>query len=589
MFKNTTHPFLKIIFSNKEYKKLAFGSTACSVLNKLFDIAPEILIGIAIDVVVSREKSFLAQFGVVDVMSQIWILGGLTLFIWIMESLFEYLLLLGWRNLAQNIQHDIRVEAYGHVQKLDVGYFEDKSTGNLVSILNDDINQLERFLNGGANNLIQIMTAVLAVGGVFFYVAPKVAVLAFLPIPIILWGAFYYQKRSATLYNAVREQAGFLSGLLANNISGIATIQSYTASERELNRLRNESQKYCEVNRRAIVVSSAFIPIIRMAILAGFLATLVYGGFLTISGELKVGSYGILVFLTQRLLWPLTTLAETVDLYQRSMASTKRVLDLLATPVKIANLLGAKRFSSLKGKIQFENVSFDYNERKDILKNINLNIPAHSIAAFVGPTGSGKSTLFKLLLRFYEPQKGRVLIDDHDIREFDLDYLRNSIGYISQDVFLFHGSVLENIRYGRPNANFEEIMNAAKLAEAHHFIQELPQGYETIVGERGQKLSGGQRQRISIARAVLKDPPILLMDEATSAVDNETEAAIQKSLRQLSLGRTTLVVAHRLSTIVHSTQIHVIDQGRLTDSGNHQELRIRKGLYQNLWEVQSGL
>lgn len=583
------HPFLKIILTNPQYKRQAQWASFCSVLNKLFDTAPEILIGVAIDVVVARENSFLARFGVADVMTQIWMLGALTLVIWIFESLFEYWLEVGWRNLAQNVQHDLRMQAYDHIQRLDVGFFEEQSTGNLTSVLNDDINQLERFLNLGANNLIQIVTSFVAVGVVFFVVEPRVAVVSALPVPLIIWGAFYYQRRSTPLYARVREQAGFLSGILSNNISGIPTIQSYTAETRELERLRKESLNYCAVNREAIVMSSAFKPIIRMAILMGFVTTLVYGGYLTVTGQLKVGSYGILVFLTQRLLWPLTTLGETVDLYQRSMASTKRVLNLLSSPLKISNAAQTLRVPKIRGDIELRNLSFSYVDGRSVLKNVQLKIPAHSSAAFVGPTGGGKSTLFKLLLRFYEAKQGEVLIDDHLIQNFNLDFLRNAIGYVSQDVFLFHGSVKENILYGQPTASAADVIAAAKLAEAHDFIMQLPQQYDTLVGERGQKLSGGQRQRISIARAVLKDPPILLLDEATSAVDNETEAAIQRSIQRLSQGRTTLAVAHRLSTIIRADRIYVVDQGVIVDAGTHEELNTRPGIYAKLWEVQRGL
>lgn len=589
-----SHPFFEILRSQASYQRRALGSSLCSVLNKLFDIAPEILIGFAIDVVVSRENSFLARFGFTDVMQQIWILGGLTLVIWVCESLFEYLFLMGWRGLAQTVQHDLRVQAYRHVQSLNLSYFEDKSTGNLVSILNDDINQLERFLNGGANALLQVFTAVVAVGTVFFIVAPQVAVLAFVPIPVILWGAFFYQKRSAPLYSEVREQAGLLGGLLSNNLLGVATIQSYTAGERELDRLRAASLKYCDVNQKAIRVSSAFIPLIRMAILAGFLATLVYGGHLTLNGTLKVGSYGILVFLTQRLLWPLTTLAETVDLYQRSMASTKRILSLLETPVKIKNHANARSLDSVRGELQLDHVSFHYGDKgllggPQVLHDLSLSIAAGETVAFVGPTGSGKSTLLKLLLRFYDPSSGHIRLDGVDLQQLDLEFLRRSIAYVSQDVFLFHGSVRENILYGRPDATDSEMRRAAKQAEAEEFIAQLPEGYDTLVGERGQKLSGGQKQRLSIARAVLKNAPLLLFDEATSAVDNETEAAIQRSLHELSRGRTTLVVAHRLSTIVKAHRIVVLEQGIVRDSGTHEELIAREGLYRNLWRVQMGL
>jgi ATP-binding cassette, subfamily B, bacterial len=563
-------------------------ATFFSIVNKLFDIAPEILIGVAVDVVVSREHSFLARFGYTDVLSQLWILGGLTFLIWVCESISEYLYEIRWRNLAQTIQHELRLDAYSHIQKLDMAYFETKSTGGLLSILNDDINQLERFLDGGANALIQLFTTVVVIGGLFFVLSPSVAFFAFMPIPFILAGAFYYQKRLSPRYTSVREQVGNLNARLANNVTGIATIKSYVAEARELEQITQESQNYRKANAKAIEASSAFVPLIRMGVLSGFLMTLVYGGFLTVRGELAVGSYSVLVFLTQRLLWPLTGLAQTVDLYQRAMASTRRVLDLLSTPIHIAEGGRELTVQDVKGKIEFRKVVFSYQEDLPVLKNVSLEIPAGKTYAFVGTTGSGKSTLVKLLLRFYAPQQGTLTLDDVPLEEVTLQSLRAQIGFVSQDVFLVPSTIKENISYGNPSASQEQIESAAKAAEAHDFVKELPQGYDTLVGERGQKLSGGQRQRLSIARAVLKDPPILILDEATSAVDNETEAAIQKSLSTISAGRTTLIIAHRLSTIRHADCICVLEKGQIIEKGTHEHLLTQGGVYAHLWQVQTG-
>ncbi|MDX1381625.1 MAG: ABC transporter ATP-binding protein, partial [Xanthomonadales bacterium] len=356
----------------------------------------------------------------------------------------------------------------------------------------------------------------------------------------------------------------------------------------ETEALRADSEAYLEANRRAIRVSSAFIPVIRMAILAGFVATLVYGGKLTLDGELVAGAYGVLVFLTQRLLWPLTRLAETVDLYERAMASARRILNLIETPDAIESGGRPLPPEQVSGELRFEHVSFSYPSRPGVLSDIDLVVQPGQTVAFVGQTGSGKSTLVKLLLRFYEPTEGRILLDGVPLHEFDLDDLRRAIGLVSQDTFLFHGSARENIVYGRPDASDEEVVNAAVAAEADSFVRALPDGYDTLVGERGQKLSGGQRQRISIARVVLKDPPVLVLDEATSAVDNETEAMIQRSLARVAEGRTTLVIAHRLSTIVDADVIHVLDGGRIVESGHHDDLLSAGGVYANLWEVQTG-
>jgi len=564
-------------------------ASLCSVLNKLFDVMPEILIGVAIDVVVRQEQSFVADFGIIDPFNQMLFLGGLTIAVWGLESLFEFFLLVLWRNLAQNLQHDLRLDAYGHMQDLDMAWFEDTSTGKLVAILNDDVNQLERFLDGGANALIQVATSIITVGAVFFFISPEIALMAFTPIPVIILGAFWFQRRAQPLYANVREKVGLLATRLANNIAGIATIKSFTRERYELAQLERESQEYANANRGAIRISSAFIPIIRMAVLAGFVATLVYGGKLTLDGELNAGAYSVLVFLTQRLLWPLTRLAETVDLFERAMASTRRILNLIEVPVHTRSGSTALPIENVRGELAFENVSFAYSNGAEVLHGINLHVAAGETIAVVGQTGSGKSTLMKLLLRFYAPTTGTVKLDGMDLAELQLSDLRAAFGLVSQDVFLFHGSVAENIAYGRSDADMAGVEAAAQAAEAHDFIQQLPQGYDTVVGERGQKLSGGQRQRVSIARAVLKDPPVLILDEATSAVDNETEAAIQRSMQVITQGRTTLVVAHRLSTIVNADRIYVLDHGRIAEQGNHAELLADDGIYAALWRVQAGI
>lgn len=581
------HPLRRLFRYQDRYRTSFLVATVLSVLNKLFDIAPEILIGIAVDVVVRKEHSFLASAGIVDPWHQVLLLGGVTLGIWVFESLFEYLYQLRWRNLAQRLQHDLRLDVYSHAQRLDVAYFESQSSGNLATILNDDINQLERFLDGGANALIQVMTSVSVIGIIFFVLAPQVAILAILPIPIILIGAFYFQKKAEPLYAAVRRKAGELGGRLSNNLSGITTIKSQVAESYELEMIRKKSEEYRSANQAAIRISSAFIPVIRMAILAGFMATLVYGGNLTLKGELAVGTYSILVYLTQRLLWPLTQLAQTVDLYQRAMASTARIFTLLDTEIRVVS--GTKRLGreQVKGEIRFDHVGFQYPSRATLFNDVSFTCEAGKTTAIVGATGSGKSTAAKLILRFYEPTAGKITLDGTDLRDLDVQSLRSQIGFVGQDVFLVDSSVMENIAYGG-DATLLQIEKAARAAEAHEFVRALPSGYETVVGERGQRLSGGQKQRIAIARAVLKAPPILIFDEATSAVDNETEKLLQKSLEKLREGRTMLLIAHRLSTVRNADRIFVMANGAIVESGTHDELVERRGVYSGLWRVQTG-
>ena len=613
------HPLKRLLDYGQSYHRQVRWAIACSILNKVFDLAPSALIGTAIDIVVQQQRSVLGRLGIHDLFTQLAILSLLTFSIWGLESAFQYAYDRLWRNLAQTIQHHLRLDAYAHLQELELAYFEERSTGGLLSILNDDINQLERFLNGGANDLLQVSTTAIIISSVFFILAPSVAWMAMLPMPFIVWGSVIFQRRLAPRYADMREKVSLLNGRLSNNLSGITTIKSFATEAYETERIAHDSEAYRQSNQRAIALSAAFIPLIRMLVLVGFLATLLYGGKLAIAGSLSVGSYSVLIFLTQSLLWPLTRLGETFDLYQRAMASIKRVMDLLDTPIAIHSghlALGQKgpggqegqregmphsltinnqqlttlptNNSAVQGDIYLHDVTFAYADRKPVIEQLSLHIPAGETTAIVGATGSGKSTLVKLLLRLYEVQAGTITLDGIELRDLALQDLRRAIGWVNQDVFLFHGTVAENIAYGSFDATPDEIVAAAEIAEAHEFIQELPQGYNTIVGERGQKLSGGQRQRLAIARAILKDPPILILDEATSAVDNETEAAIQCSLERITVGRTTIAIAHRLSTVRNAHCIYVMEHGKIAEHGQHDALLQQQGLYANLWKIQTG-
>lgn len=582
------HPLRRLWRYSDRHRARMVWATILTVANKVFDVFPEILIGFAVDVMVQGDRSLVADLTAIDGRwGQLVLLAAVNALVWIGESATEWGYTVLWRNLSQTIEHEARMDAYAHLQRLELGYFEDQSTGGLMAVLNDDVNQLERFLDVGAVAIIQTVVNVVLVGAVFLVASPLLFLVAFAPIPVILWGTFLYQRRLEPLYTGVRSQVGVLSGTLSNNLGGIATIKAFTAEEREVERVGRESEAYRVANRDAIRFSSAFVPLIRMAIMLGFTMTLLLGGWFVIDGTLAVGFFSILVFMTQRLLWPLTRLGETFDLYQRAMASTRRILDLLDITPQIVE--GPRRFEEpVAGAVRFEDVRFSYSTGPEVLHGLDINVPAGETHAVVGLTGAGKSTIVKLLLRLYEPSAGRVTVDGVDVRQLSFAELRGAIGLVSQDVFLFDGTVRENIAYGDPSAPAERVEEAARLAEAHEFITALPEGYDTLVGERGQKLSGGQRQRLSIARAIVRNPAILVLDEATSSVDNETEAAIQRSLEHVSEGRTTLVIAHRLSTVRHADRIHVLEAGLVREAGTHDELVLAGGLYAALWRVQTG-
>ena len=562
----------------------------CSILNKIWDLAPPLLIGIAVDVVVQKEDSLLADWGIIDPWNQLIVLSIATFVILGLEALFEYFYAILWRNLAQTVQHNLRLVTFDHVQHQAMSWFDEQQKGDLLAVMNDDINQLERFLDKGANDLLQVTTTVIVVGSVFLFLSWEIALFAVLPIPVILWGSFLYQKKLQSRYQEVRHTAGQLNALLENDLTGMATIQSFTSEEKELKRVETLSESYRSANKSAIRLSAAFVPLIRMAILAGFTATLLLGGRLALDGVLAVGAYSVLVFMTQRLLWPLTRLGETFDLYQRAMASSVRILTLLERPSSIED--GSETLSrEVAGgsSIQFNNVSFAYSERDELFTDFNMEIEAGTTLGVVGSTGSGKTTLTRFLLRFAEPSAGGISWGEHSITDYTLSSLRDSIALVSQHVTLFPTTIRGNIRYGKEDATDDEVEHAAVIAEAFDFIEALPKGWDTLVGEGGYRLSGGQRQRIAIARAILKDAPLLILDEATSAVDNETEAALQRSISKISQDRTTIIVAHRLSTVRNADSIVVFENGSLIEQGTHDDLVAHDGKYAALWRVQTGI
>ena len=557
-----------------------------SILNKLFDLAPPVLIGVAIDIVVEGSDSFIGNLGYADRRQQLIILAIVTFIIWGLESSFDYIAAVTWRNISQDIEHSLRTDTFNNVLGLDLAFFENKSSGRLMAILNDDVNQLETFLDNGANRLVQTATTVVVIGGTFLYISPLVAVFAFIPIPVIIFGSLKFTSRIAERYSKIRNDIENLNANLSNSITGILTVKSFNRERKESERITTSSREVKSANYHAIKLSAAFIPIIRIAILFGFTATLLIGGFLALDGEIKVATYSVMLFITQRLLWPLTELGIIFDAYQKAMASFRRIVNLKNTKATIEN--GSNKLVNFNDKIQISNLNFEYVQNFPVLNDISIDIKKGETSAIVGSTGSGKSTLIKLLLRLYDSTSGEIIFDNDDIKDLEIDSLRNKIGLVSQDIFLFEGTVFENIAYGNLDASDEEVWEAARLSESDKFINLLPNKEKTIVGERGQKLSGGQRQRISIARAILKNPEILILDEATSAVDNETEAAIQRSINTLKKGRTVIAIAHRLSTIRNAEIIYVLEEGRIVESGNHESLLDIKGVYSKLWSVQTG-
>lgn len=586
--KNSYSTFKEFLAYALPWRMKIIWATTCSILNKLFDIMPEILIGFAVDLVIKQQDSFIASLGFKDPTSQITVLAIVTFFIWVFESLFQYLYSIAWRGIAQSVEHDIRLDAYNHVQHLDLEWQENQRVGNLTAILNDDVNQLERFLDNGANDIIQITVSTISIGAVFFYISPLIAFVSTFPVPIILAIAFYFQRNLSPRYLKVRETAGKISSAIFNNLTGIMTIKSFTSENQEYDRIDNLSEEYRGANHSAIMLSSAFVPVIRIGVLSGFLATLVIGSFLTLNGTIEVGSFSVLVFLTQRFLWPFTTLGQTVDQFERSMASTGRILSLLKLNKSVKEIENSEKLIKPKSDIILQNVQFQYPNNNIVFEDFSLKIKSKKTLGIVGQTGSGKTTLIKLLLRLYDTQNGTISIGEQNIKSLNLKSLRENIGFVNQEIHLFDGTIKENIAYPSSKFQMDEIYKAAEISHALEFIEKLPNGFDTIIGERGQRLSVGQKQRLTIARALFKNPPILIFDEATSSVDNETEQLIKLALENISKDRTTIIIAHRLSTVRNADHIIVLDNGKIVESGHHEELLNLNGIYNHLWQIQTG-
>ena len=581
--------FGELIRYIRPWRAKARFAAVCSTLNKIFDIAPEVLIGVAVDLVVEKENSFVASLGFGSIESQVIFLGLITFIIWALESLFQYIYSIQWRGLAQMVEHDVRVTAYDHSQKLGLSWHEEQATGNITAILNDDVNQLERFLNDGVNQIIQVFVSTICIGLIFFYISPLIATIAVLPVPIIFGVSFFFQKKLSPKYKNVRDKIGALNSSVFNNLIGIQTIKSFMTFGHERKRISDLSKDYQKENIGAITISSAFVPVIRMGVLAGFLGTILIGSHMALSGTLAVGSYSVLVFLTQRFLWPFTTLGTLVDDFERSMASSQRIFDLLNTNVHIPEPEDPIRPENLNSDIRFESISFNYPGAPILFEDFSINIKNGTSIGIVGDTGSGKTTLAKLLLRLYDPSKGSIMVGEHNIKNMSIESLRNKIGVVNQETFLFDGSIRKNIGYGNKECTEADIIRAAEQSQCTEFISSLSDGYDTIIGERGQKLSGGQKQRLAIARAIVRQPDILIFDEATSSVDNKTERLIQKSFTDIKQDRTMIIIAHRLSTIRNCDNIFVIKNSCVHEQGTHDQL-MQKGdsFYAELWNIQTG-
>jgi ATP-binding cassette subfamily B protein len=496
---------------------------------------------------------------------------------------------------AHGVMYAIRVDAYEKMQRLDMTFFDNKETGEVMSILNNDTSNLETFFDNALGDSVRIGVIVVGVTTALLYTNRQLALVTLGAVPLLVGFTWWFMRVIEPRYTRHRETIGDLNTRIENGLSGIELVKTTSTEDYENDRVRRVSRDVFDANMDVLKLSYFYRPGMELITGAALLVTFVLGGLwvfsgppLFFSGELTTGDFVVFMLLTQRLTGPMAQLSSIVDWYENAKASGKRICGLMDVPVRIEDRPDAIALDDVEGRVAYDDVTFAYDDGETVLDGVDIDADPGETVAIVGPTGAGKSTVAKLLLRLYDVTDGAVRVDGHDVRDVRLADLRSAIGYVSQDTFLFDGTVAENIRYGRFDADREDVVAAAEAAEAHGFIQRLSEGYDTRVGERGVKLSGGQRQRIAIARTVLQDPEILLLDEATSAVDTETEYLIQRSLDRLAADRTTLVIAHRLSTVKDADTIVVLDDGEVVERGSHEDLLAAGGLYANLWGVQAG-
>ncbi|WDV07371.1 MULTISPECIES: ABC transporter ATP-binding protein [Lysinibacillus] len=562
----------------KPYKGLFILDFSCAILVALIELAfPIVLNKVIDDILPDGEMKWI-------------IMASLLLFaLYIFNSILHFIVSYWGHMLGINIETDMRKESFSHVQKLSFRFFDNNKTGHLVSRLTNDLMDIGELAHHGPEDIFIAAMTIIGTFGVMFYIDPTFTILIFLLVPIILILTIIFGKLMSKAFRQMFGDIADFNARVENNVSGIRVVQAFTNEEHEIQRFKvnNERFRMTKLFSYKVMAWNEAISGILTKVLSLF--TLFVGAFFVLNGHLTNGDFIAFILLSGILLGPINKINMFIESYPKGMAGFRRYIEFLETEPEIADRPEAKAINEIEGEIIFKDVSFGYTDNYRALQLMNLRVCPGETVALVGPSGAGKSTICSLLPRFYEVNEGSIKIDGIDIRDFKLQSLRSHIGIVQQDVFLFDGTIRENIAYGNLHANEEDIWNAAQRAQLTDVIQTLPEGMDTLIGERGVKLSGGQKQRLSIARMFLKNPKILILDEATSALDTETEQAIQQALNELAIGRTTLVIAHRLATIKDADRIVVVSKKGIVEEGTHEQLMERKNAYYGLYTAQFGL